>query len=52
MSSEGQQKLLGDLNRELRELRAQDQLRSLAQVTGVNFCSNDYLGLTEEPRLR
>src|SRR5262249_8719937 len=35
-----------------RELRAQDQLRSLAQVTGVNLCSNDYLGLAEEPRLR
>ena len=52
VSSEGQQKLLGDLNRELRELRAQDQLRSLAQVTGVNLCSNDYLGLAEEPRLR
>jgi len=52
VSSEGQQKLLGDLNRALRELRAQDQLRSLAQVTGVNFCSNDYLGLAEEPRLR
>jgi 8-amino-7-oxononanoate synthase len=50
--SEGQRKLLGDLNRELLQLRARDQLRSFAQVTGVNLCSNDYLGLAEEPQLR
>lgn len=52
MSSEGQQKLLSELNRELLELGARDQLRSFAQVTGVNLCSNDYLGLAEEPQLR
>lgn len=36
----------------LAELRERNQLRSFAQVAGVNLCSNDYLGLAEDPRLK
>ena len=49
MSGEGLQK---ELERELAELRARDQWRSLEQVAGVNLCSNDYLGLAEDARLK
>src|SRR5262245_22125546 len=52
MPSEAQKKLLGELERDLAELRARDQLRSFAEITGVNLCSNDYLGLAEDPRLK
>ena len=52
MPSEGQNKLLSELERDLVELRAKDQLRSFAQVAGVNLCSNDYLGLAEDARLK
>ncbi len=41
-----------ELERELAELRERDQLRSFAQVPGVNLCSNDYLGLAEDARLK
>jgi len=33
-------------------LEARSQRRSLAEIRGVNFCSNDYLGLAENPLLR
>jgi 8-amino-7-oxononanoate synthase len=36
----------------LRGLEARDQRRSLAEIHGVNLCSNDYLGLAESPALR
>src|SRR5882672_4303483 len=31
---------------------ARGQPRSLAEIPGVNFCSNDYLGLAKSPDLR
>jgi 8-amino-7-oxononanoate synthase len=36
----------------LRSLAARDQRRSLAEIHGVNLCSNDYLGLAESEFLR
>jgi hypothetical protein len=37
MPSEAQGKLVKELERDLAGLRARDQLRSLAQITGVNL---------------
>jgi 8-amino-7-oxononanoate synthase len=36
----------------LRGLEARSQRRSLSEIAGVNLCSNDYLGLAEDARLR
>jgi 8-amino-7-oxononanoate synthase len=36
----------------LRGLETRNQRRSLAEIAGVNLCSNDYLGLAEDERLR
>src|SRR5262249_24272297 len=52
MPSEAQQKLLSELKRELAELSARAQLRSFAQVAGVNLSSNDYFGLAQDARLK
>ncbi len=38
--------------RELDELRDQAQLRSLENLSGIDLCSNDYLGLATDPRLK
>ena len=40
------------LDQRLRGLEALSQRRSLAEIHGVNFCSNDYLGLAANPALR
>ena len=37
---------------ELDDLREQSQLRSLEILSGANLCSNDYLGLAADPRLK
>jgi 8-amino-7-oxononanoate synthase len=44
--------LAGRVRRELRSLRDQAQLRTLDKPTGVTLCSNDYLGLSTDPRLK
>ena len=36
----------------LDELRQKAQLRELVEMQGVNLCSNDYLGLATDPRLK
>jgi 8-amino-7-oxononanoate synthase len=40
------------LSKALRNLEQQHQRRSLAEIRGVDFCSNDYLGLAHHPALR
>ncbi len=40
-----------ELQKGLRALEARSLRRSLAEVHGVNLCSNDYLGLAEHPTL-
>ncbi len=37
---------------ELDDLRARDQFRELPEVEGINLSSNDYLALSDDPRLR
>ena len=38
--------------RELDQLRDEAQLRSLENLSGIDLCSNDYLGLATDPRLK
>jgi 8-amino-7-oxononanoate synthase len=52
MPSEIHASLLRELERGLRALELRVQRRTLTEVRGVNLCSNDYLGLAENPALR
>ncbi len=40
-----------ELKKGLRALERRNQYRSLAEIHGTNFCSNDYLGLASDPAL-
>ena len=52
MLDEDASSLTRSLEKELREIEARGQLRSLEIPAGINFCSNDYLGLAVNPALR
>jgi len=40
------------LESELEELRRENQFRELHAIEGINLCSNDYLGLSRDPRMK
>lgn len=44
--------MAGRMRGELENLRAQSQFRALDHPQGISLCSNDYLGLAADPRLR
>jgi 8-amino-7-oxononanoate synthase len=52
MLDEDASSLTRSLEKELREIEARGQLRTLEIPAGINFCSNDYLGLATNPALR
>jgi 8-amino-7-oxononanoate synthase len=52
MPSEFHNSFLSDLENGLARLEAKSQRRSLRRVAGVNLCSNDYLGLSQNEELR
>ncbi len=51
MLDEDASSLTRSLEKELREIEARGQLRTLEIPAGINFCSNDYLGLAASPAL-
>ena len=52
MPSEFNDSLLAGLQAGLRELELRSQRRALVEISGVNLCSNDYLGLADNPTLK
>jgi 8-amino-7-oxononanoate synthase len=52
MPSEFHDSLLTELQAGLRELESHSQHRTLAEIRGANLCSNDYLGVAENPALK
>ena len=44
--------IAGRMRGELDNLRAQSQFRALENPQGISLCSNDYLGLAADPRLK
>jgi 8-amino-7-oxononanoate synthase len=52
MPSEFNESLLAELQAGLRELESRSQRRKLVEITGVNLCSNDYLGLADSLALK
>ena len=52
MPDPGAGRINARLQSELDELRARSQWRELTTLRGIDLCSNDYLGLSSDPRLR
>src|SRR5260370_2883849 len=52
MPSNFQETFHRELEASLRELVARNQRRALAEIQGINLCSNDYLELSRHPALK